>query len=842
MRLFYQIRIFRLLYWRQFSLLFLMAKSVVSPSIGVAAPPKFRHTFWWYVSRFFIFLSVVMFCVIVAAVTMGKGLYDQLQNTPADIRVLLEKNRAEPSRVYAADGSLLAEFDLQERDYIPISELKVKYPPTFAARPGRLIAATLSMEDSRFYNHPGTDAKRIVGAMLANYEAGKVTQGGSTITEQLVKNVYLTNKRTMARRLTTTMIALQLERKLSKDEILEAYLNVIPYGNRTEGCEAGALTYFGKHAKDLTIAEAALLAGLPQSPTTLNPFKHYDRAKARQRLVLHEMWEKKRINWGQYQEALKDEDTEKLVEKQHAIYKKNLTNPKKWKSPYFVKYVRDYLSKNYGYNLDEPGLKVYTSLDPKIQKIAERELSQGVASHGSKLQGALVSIDPRTGQVIAMVGGRDPNPGNDTFNRAVQAKRQPGSTMKPYIYAAAMEAGMKPSTNIVDSTLWVCGTSECPPNKRSKRRGGHEVRNYTRGHVGGTTIENGLAQSNNVVATKLLLKVGIQTAIQKAHLMGIQSSLDPYPSLALGVSGLSPLEHVSAFGVFATKGLRAEPTPVIRVENYNGDVLLEQPNQIRASRVLSKNAANEMYQMLRNVVTNGTGRPVGNALPGMEIIGKTGTTSANKDVWFMGASPELVTGVWMGYDTPKPLGYGSAGGKWCGPVFADFMRQAVPIWKSRPDKSMQKLVEDKRATEQQRYLAAQYKQYVRVRICKESGLLATKECPDTEVREFSAAGGAPKQFCDIHTRQPTQPRGLDDGAERGRAGDLGFDPARENGGDNAPANDGFPPASDASPLSSAPQNNAPPAYEGDSGVVVDDGSPQALDGFDPNAPVRDQAR
>ena len=820
-----------------------MAKSAVFNQPGVAPPPKFRHTFWWYLSRFVMLLSLLVFCVIIVAITMGKGLYDQLQNTPADIRVLLQKNRAEPSRVYAADGSLLAEFNTQQREFIPLDELKVwnKRGAQMVQEPGRLIDATLSMEDSRFYSHPGTDAKRIVGAMLANYEAGKTTQGGSTITEQLVKNVYQTNKRTMARRLTSAMIALQLELKLSKDEILEAYLNEIPYGSRAYGCEAGAKTYFGKHAKDLSIAEAALLAGLPQAPSDLNPFKHYERAKARQRLVLHEMFEKKRINWGQYQEALKDEDTEKLVAKQRKIIAEERANPKQWKSPYFVSYVREYLRKNYGYNLDEPGLKVYTTLDPKIQKIAERELSQGVAAHGRKLQGALVSIDPKTGQIVAMVGGRDPNPGNGTFNRATQAKRQPGSTMKPYIYAAAMEAGLKPSSTVVDSTLWVCGNSECPPGKRSKRRGGHEIRNYTRGHIGATSIENGLAQSNNVVATKLLLKVGIQTAIQKAHLMGVQSALVPVPTLALGVSEVSLLEHVSAYGVFATKGLRAEPTPVVRVENYNGDVLLEQPNPVRASRVLSKNAADEMYQMMRNVVTNGTGRPIGNALPGMEIIGKTGTTSANKDVWFMGASPELVTGVWMGYDTPQPLGGNSAGGKWCGPVFADFMRQAVPLWKNRPDKSMQKLVENKRATEQQRYLAAQYKQYIRVRICKETGLLATKECPDTEMREFSAAGGAPRQFCDVHTRQPTQPRRLDDGAERPSAGDLGFDPVRdqndESPGGNAPLNDGFPPASDAPPLTSAPQA---PDYQGDSGVVLDDGSPQSLDQFDENAPVRDQ--
>ena len=518
-------------------------------------------------------LSLIVFCVIVVAVTMGKGLYDQLQNTPADIRVLLQKNRAEPSRVYAADGSLLAEFDTQQRIFVPIGELRVerRRGVGFQTEDGRLIDATLSMEDARFYNHPGTDAKRILGAMLANYEAGKVTQGGSTITEQLVKNVYQTNKRTVSRRLTSTLIALQLERKLSKDEILEAYLNEIYYGNRAYGCEAAAQIYFGKHARELNIAEAALMAGLPQSPSALNPFKHYDAAKARQRLVLHEMWEKKHINWGQYQEALKDTDTQKLVEKQAKIVSDERANPKHWKSPYFVSYVREYLRKNYGYDLDEPGLKVYTTLDPKLQKIAERELSQGVASHGAKLQGALVSLDPRSGQIVAMVGGRDPNPKtNGGFNRAVQAKRQPGSTMKPYIYAAAMEAGLTPNTTLVDSTLWVCGNSECPPNKRSERRGGHEIKNYTRSHVGATTLENGLAQSNNVIATKLLLKVGIQTAVQKAHLMGVQSSLVPVPTLALGTSEISLLEHVSAYGVFATKGLRVEPTPVVRVEKLHG--------------------------------------------------------------------------------------------------------------------------------------------------------------------------------------------------------------------------------------------------------------------------------
>ena len=834
-----------------------MSKPAVLTPAGATPPPRFRHTLWWYLSRFLILLQVVLFCGVIVALAVGKGLYDELQATVPDLRVLLEKNRAEPSRVYANDGSLLAEFDTEKRIFVPIDDLKVRRSRVgqMVLEPGRLIDATLAIEDKRFYDHIGADPKRIAGALLANYRAGRVEEGASTVTEQLVKNVYQNNSRTFSRRLNTALISLQLERRLSKDEILEAYLNEIYYGNRAYGCEAAAQMYFGKSAADLTIAEAAMLAGIPQNPNNLEPFRNFEAAKKRQRIVLREMWNKSekpyaRINWEQYQEALKDESIDKTIARQKQKLKDERANPTKWKSPYFVSYVRAFLQKNYGYDLDKPGLKVYTTIDPKLQQIADKAVKSGASQHGRNLQGALVSIDPRSGQVVAMVGGRDyyDKKMDGQFNRAVQGKRQPGSTMKPYIYAAAMEAGMTPNSTVVDSTLWVCGTGECPPGKRSKKRGGHEIKNYEgQGvHRGAISLQQALGQSNNVVATRLLLKVGIQNAIQKAHLMGVQSSLNPYPSLALGASEISLLEHVSAYGVFATKGLRAEATPIMRVENYTGDVLVQTPTQGQAPRVLSQNAANKMYQMLRYVVTNGTGRGVGNALPGIEIIGKTGTTSDGKDVWFMGASPQLVTGVWLGYDTPKPLGRGAAGGRWCGPIFADFMREAVPLWKAK--RPFEKLVEDKRATERQRYQAAQYKQYVTVRVCRETGLLATKECPDTERRTFSAAGGAPTLFCDVHRRQPTQPRTLDNGAAPSRPGDLGFDPARDgnnNSNDDnadAPIDLGFPPARDENPMASAPRGGGAaqpqaPAYEGDSGVVLDGGNPQSLDNFD-NQPVR----
>jgi 1A family penicillin-binding protein len=767
-----------------------MARSapVIPGSANLPAPqaapkaPRFRHTIWWYFKWLFIAVQAIVFCALVVAATAVKGIYDKLDTIVPDIGQILAKDRAEPSRVYASDGSLLAEIKTQERRWIALDELKIH--KTFKGKsydkPGRLMAATLSIEDARFYQHPGVDAKRILGALVANYKAGGTTQGGSTITEQLAKNVYLNRARTTQRRLQTALISLQLERKLSKDEILEAYLNDIFYGNRAYGCEAAAQIYFRKHAKDLSIAQAALLAGLPQSPSNLDPWRHFDHAKKRQSIVLHEMFQNGYISYGQYLEAKKDDSIEKELVASREKARRDRSELPVWKAPYFVSYVRQYLKKQYGYDLDQPGLIVKTSLDPKLQRIAERVMKEQVGSHGPTLQGALVSIDPWTGQVVAMVGGRDyyNKKMNGQFNRAVQGKRQPGSTMKPYIYATAMEAGLTPETPMVDAPLYLCGDHECGPNdyrrgRRPRKSEMHEIHNFPnssgqRTHYGEMPLYRALATSNNVIATRLLLRVGIQNAIQKAHLMGVQSSLVPVPTLAIGTSELSLLEHVSAYGVFATKGLRAEATPIVKVENGAGEVLVDQSGPVRAARVLSQNAANEMYSMLRYNVTNGTGRPV--QIPGVELIGKTGTTSSNKDVWFMGASPQLVTGVWMGYDTPKEL-RGSSGGKWSGPAFREFMREALPIWEAR--KPVEKLVEDARATAQQRFVAQQYKQYITARICDESGLLATKECPNTHKETFSAAGGSPTQYCTLHGRNPVAQRQLSQGQAPAHEGDLG---------------------------------------------------------------------
>ncbi len=709
-------------------------------------PAKPRHTFWWYVKWFFISIQLILFCAIVITGSVLYGVYQRLETVTPDIRRITNHNKAEPTVVYASDGTKLAEFKGEQRDWIALEKMArtVKRGGKETKELGWLPHATVAVEDWRFFSHPGMDPVRVVKAAFVNARAGDVEQGGSTITEQLAKNVYLTHARTYSRRLQTALLALKLERSFSKNEILELYLNEIYYGNNAYGCEAAAQRYFNKSAAKLSIAEAAFLAGLPQSPSRLDPFDHFKRAKDRQRTVLQAMLLRKKINYTQYLEAVKDPSIEKKVDKSHDRYQSERRAVSRWRSPYFVSYVKSYLQKQYNWSdeyLSKSGLKIYTTLDPKIQAAADRVMDGRIAylDSNGKLQGALVCIDPWSGRILAMYGGRNyyNTKLNGQFNRATQAKRQPGSTFKPYVYATAMEQGYTPDSIVKDEPLRVS-------NGKEVKRGGHLIKNYDFRNRGAMTFRSAIGMSNNVAATRILLRIGIQNVIEKAHLMGITSSLTPVPTLALGTSEISVLENTSAFGIFATRGLRAEPTPIIRVENYAGEVLAEQPTPVSAARVLSPDAANRMWEMLRYVVTNGTGNNA--ALPNAEAIGKTGTTSSNKDVWFMGATKQLVCGVWLGYDKPKEL-HGSSGGKWSAPAWRRFMEQATDIWKER--NKVEKLVEDARATSRQRNLAKQYKEYVQVRICNQSGLLATRSCPSTHVETFSAAGGAPTQVCDL---------------------------------------------------------------------------------------------
>jgi len=792
---------------------------------------RYPHSFWWYLKMFFITLQLVVFCAIVVTLAIGKGIYDQLSKIVPDVNLITQRVKTGSTKIWSAPDVrtgkrvLLAELRSEERQWLPIEDLKItrKVGKQNVRVPGRLIDATLSIEDARFYSHPGMDPKRIAGAALANFRSGAQGQGGSTITEQLAVNIYLKRKKTLARRLQTALLALQLERRFSKDEILEMYLNEIPYGNRADGCEAAARTYFNKSASDLSIAQAAFMAGLPQGPGRLNPFEHFDRAKKRQGLVLREMLQNGKINYTQYVQAKKDTGIESQIAQAHTRFMEQHSTTDHWVAPYFVSYVKQFLEKNYNYSeddLNKRALQVYTTLDPQMQQNAETLVRRRLEdlSSGKKLQGALVCIDPWTGGVLAMVGGRNyyDTKNNGEWNRAVQGKRQSGSTFKPFVYATAMEQGYTPNSIVIDSPLHVLNNLEV-------RRGGHEIKNYAVNgefpHYGPLPFYKAIGKSNNVAAVRVLMKVGIQNVVEKAHLMGIESKLDPVPSMALGTSDISLLENTSAFGVFATRGLRAEETPIDHVNGPDGETLIETEKPVRGARVLSQEAGNKMWQMLRYVVTSGTGQKA--QIDGVEVIGKTGTTSNNKDVWFMGATKQLVTGVWIGYDRPSEL-HGSSGGAWSAPLWRSFMVKALETWRQR--NVVATMIEDARATTLAKRNAEQTKKYVMRRICDESGLLATSGCPHTSMVQFSAAGDdIPTQVCAIpaHVQRAQE---LQDKSGRPRPGDLGYDnPSAQSG--NASSTAGTPSESDATARAEAGTNAQNPAGTGDS--VPENSAPPA---------------
>lgn len=737
---------------------------------------RYPHSFWWYLKLFFTGLSLVVFCAIVVTLAIGKGIYDELSATIPDINLMSQRVNTGSTKIWSAPDVytkkrvLLAEFKGEEKRWLPIENLKVtrQYGGKNVRVPGRLIDATTSVEDKTFFTHPGMDLKRIAGAALANYKAGASVQGGSTITEQLAVNIYLKRNKDTRRRLKTALLALQLERRYSKDEILEMYLNVIYYGNRAYGCEAAARTYFNKSAADLSIAEAALLAGLPQSPTSHNPFEHFDSAKKRQGIVLKEMLQNGKLNYTQFVQAKNDSSVESEIAQSHKRFTANRQNKPRWIAPYFVSYTRQFLQKKYNYtddSLNNAALNVYTTLDPQMQNAAEVAVRRrlGNLGGGKKLQAALVCIDPWTGGVLAMVGGRDyyNTRLNGEYNRAAQAKRQSGSTFKPYVYATAMEQGYTPNSIVIDSPLRVRDVQEV-------RRGGKEIKNYDFIHRGAIPFYKAIGMSNNVAATRVLLKVGIPNVIEKAHLMGIESPLVQYPSLALGASNISLLENTSAFGVFATRGLRAEETPIDYVTGPEGQTLIETEKPVRGARVLSQEAGDKMWQMLRYVVTSGTGKAA--QIEGSDVIGKTGTTSSNKDVWFMGATRQLSCGVWIGYDRPSEL-YGSSGGKWSAPLWRTFMVQALDVWRKR--NVVATMIEDARATNLARTSAQQTKKFVSRRLCDESGMLALKGCLHTHNEEFSTASDVPTQFCNLPSHvSRTQQMQNTSGAPQ--PGDIGY--------------------------------------------------------------------
>ena len=527
--------------------------------------------------------------------------------------------------------------------------------------PTELIEAFIAAEDARFFEHQGVDFFSIMRALMKNITLMDIVQGGSTITQQITKSLLLTPEKSYARKIKEAILAYRIEKSLSKSDILSIYLNQIYLGHRSYGIEAAALTYFGKTASKLNLAESALLAGLPKAPSAYSPIRHLNRAKRRQRYVLERMVQRRYITEEEAQEAAEAPIVIASAEN------KNITV-----APYFAEHIRNYLKRAYGPELlYSGGLQVYTPLNLFMQKTAQQAVEAGLADFEKRegyregeprVQGALVAMEPQTGYIKALVGGVDFL--ENQFNRAIQARRQPGSAFKPFVYAAALDKHYTTTTMVTDSPLIFSVASD---------KEFWEPRNFDLKYAGPITLRNALSASRNIVTIKILQDIGVGYVIQYARTMGIMSPLNNDLSLALGSSGVSLLELTRSYAVFANEGLLAEPVFITKVV-YRYGVVLEE-NKPRLQQVISAQTAYLMTSLLTSVVDEGTGRRV-RAL-NRTCAGKTGTTNDVRDAWFVGYTPDIIAGTWVGFDDQKPLGKNETGAVAASPIWLNFMQGVV---------------------------------------------------------------------------------------------------------------------------------------------------------------------
>lgn len=616
------------------------------------------------------------------------------------------------------------DFYKENRDLVPLAQI-----------PKPLVQAILATEDRKFYQHWGIDLHGVLRAGWKNVRAGSLRQGGSTITQQLARNLFLTHERTIKRKLQELALAVRIERMYSKDEILELYLNQIYFGDGAYGAQAAAQTFFGQDVADLTLPQCALLAGLVGNPRDFNPRLFPEAALRRRHVVLNAMLATKGIEENDFREAVSTPI--EIVEP---------TSSSSSVAPYFVEVVRQYLIERYGAKmLYEGGLRVYTTLDLELQRAAEQTVEEGLkqlereiktpqtrAKYEARLaeavaagqrppgpvylQGALFSMDARTGHVLALVGGRSFS--ESPFNRAIQAHRQPGSAFKPFIYTAAIDNGFRASDIILDTPVVFQGATadeEWRPQ------------NYTGTFLGPMTLRNALKKSVNIPAVKLLRKVGVPVVAGYARRMGIRSPIQNVLSVALGTSEVTLEELTASYSVFANRGVRAEPLYVLRVEDRDGKAL--ENNASRSETVLAPETAAIMTTMLADVINSGTA--VAARLRGFTrpAAGKTGTTDEYNNGWFIGFTPEIVTGVWVGYDSNETMGEKMEGARVALPLWTNFMLEAT------------------RGTPPLRFPIPA--SLVTATVCGESGMLARDGCPDP-YEEYYRSGTEPETVCSFH--------------------------------------------------------------------------------------------
>lgn len=546
-------------------------------------------------------------------------------------------------------------YDVNGREIAAIHATENRDPVSIKQIPRDLQNAFVAVEDNRFYEHMGVDPRGIARALWNNIIGGGVSEGGSTITQQLAKNAYLTQDRTLKRKVQEMFLALQLERQYTKQEILELYLNQIYFGQGAYGIQAAAKTYFGKNVEDLDLNECAMLAGIPKSPNYYSPLNNLSAAQERKSIVLDQM-EKYHYISAQQARELKGAELKLVHTSQHDT----------GSGAYFIDYVTQQMIEKYGADaVYKDGLKIYTTIDMNMQRMAEAAL-QLLPNYGKndggiqQPQAAIVAIDPHDGYIKVMVGGR----GTDQFNRATMAERQPGSCFKPFVFAAALESKFSSGTIIEDSPIAI---------------GDWEPQNYGRNFSGKVTLRTVAEHSLNVPTVKIAQHLGIDKPIYYAQEMGISTFVLDGPtndrnlatSLGGMTRGVTPLEITSAYGTFANKGVHVDPVAIIKVLDRNGKVL-EQAEPKRRT-VISESSAAELTSMLEGVVTRGTGT---GANIGRPAAGKTGTTSDYRDAWFVGYTPDLVAGIWIGCDDNEDLD-GMTGGNLPASMWRYFMSRAM---------------------------------------------------------------------------------------------------------------------------------------------------------------------
>jgi len=600
--------------------------------------------------------ALMVFATII--VVAGVGSYVYFGHDLPSIENLKNYKPPAVTKIYSEDGEAIGEFFTEKREVVSLDRI-----------PNHLIQAFVAGEDARFFQHKGLDYWAILRAFLRNIFSGEIVQGGSTITQQVVKSLLLSPEKSFIRKIREAILAFKIEKYLSKEEILYLYLNQIFLGHGAYGVAVAAETYFGKPVEELNLAESALLAGLPQAPSKYSPYHHPDQAKRRQTYILGRMVE---VGMIPYRESMKALQAPLLYRNKQTSFME--------KAPYFVEYVRRHIEERYGREaLLKNGFQVYTTLDLNFQSVAQEAVESGLkevekrhkyssGNGSSRPEGGLICFDLETGYVKTMVGGRDYR--RSQFNRTTQAQRQTGSAFKPIVYASALDKGYTPVSVVIDAPIvFEFG------NKRWKPK------NFNEKYWGPTTLRNALTHSINIVTVKIAQDIGVEYIRGYAKNLGISSPLHENLSMALGSSSISLYELTKAYAVFPHQGKRFKPIFIKKILDRDGNLLeenlpLDFPGELnQEEQVISPQTAYLMTHLLQDVVESGTGWRARTL--GRPAAGKTGTTDQFLDAWFIGYTPELITGVWVGFDEERSLGENETGARAASPIWVQFMSKVL---------------------------------------------------------------------------------------------------------------------------------------------------------------------